>query len=69
MQYIRTNQIVKISSFLIILGFSACGNLCNFDFDLRGNEYDTSNAVRKAMQTRPLPDRRGIISHPTYEVA
>ncbi len=69
MQYIRTNQIVKISSFLIILGFSACGNLGNFDFDLRGNEYDTSDAVRKAMQTRPLPDSRGIISYPTYEVA
>ena len=69
MQYIRTNQIVKISSFLITLGFSACGSLGNFDFDLRGNEYDTSDAVRKAMQTRPLPDRRGIISYPTYEVA
>ena len=69
MQYIRTNQIVKISSFLITFGFSACGNLGNFDFDLRGNEYDTSDAVRKAMQTRPLPDSRGIISYPTYEVA
>lgn len=69
MQYIRTNQIVKISSFLITLGFSACGSLGNFDFDLRGNEYDTSDAVRKAMQTRPLPDSRGIISYPTYEVA
>ncbi len=69
MQYIRTNQIVKISSFLITFGLSACGNLGNFDFDLRGNEYDTSDAVRKAMQTRPLPDSRGIISYPTYEVA
>ena len=69
MQYIQTNQIVKISSFLITLVFSACGSLGNFDFDLRGNEYDTSNAVRKAMQTRPLPDSRGIISYPTYEVA
>jgi len=69
MQYIRTNKIVKISSLLITLGFSACGNLSNFDFDLRGNEYDTSDAVRKAMQTRPLPDSRGIISYPTYEVA
>ena len=69
MQYIRTNQIVKISSFLITLSFSACGSLGNFDFDLRGNEYDTSDAVRKAMQTRPLPDSRGIISYPTYEVA
>ena len=69
MQYIRTNQIVKISAFLITLGFSACGSLGNFDFDLRGNEYDTSDAVRKAMQTRPLPDSRGIISYPTYEVA
>ena len=41
----------------------------NLDFDLRGNEYDTSEAVRKAMKTRPLPDSRGIISYSTYEVA
>ena len=60
---------MKIFPFLIVLSVGSCGVLSNLDFDLRGNEYDTSNAVRKAMKTRPLPDSRGIISYATYEVA
>ena len=55
-------------SFLFVFSAVSCGNFSNLDFDLRGNEYDTSDAVIKAMQTRPLPDNRGIISYPTYEV-
>ena len=60
---------MKIFPFLIVLSVGSCGVLSNLDFDLRGNEYDTSDAVRKAMKTRPLPDSRGIISYSTYEVA
>jgi len=63
------NKIVKIIVFFIVMSASSCGFLSNLDFDLRGNEYDTSDAVKKAMKTRPLPDSRGIISYPTYEVA
>ena len=69
MQYARSNKLLKIFPFLIILSVCSCGVLSNLDFDLRGNEYDTSDAVRKAMKTRPLPDSRGIISYTTYEVA
>ena len=69
MQYVSSNKIVKIILFLIILKVCSCGALSNLDFDLRGNDYDTSEAVRKAMKTRPLPDSRGIISYSTYEVA
>jgi murein DD-endopeptidase MepM/ murein hydrolase activator NlpD len=69
MKYINPNKFVKIASFLFVFNAVSCGNFNNFDFDLRGNEYDTSDAVKKAMQTRPLPDNRGIISYPTYEVA
>ena len=69
MQYVSSNKIVKIILFLIISKVCSCGALSNLDFDLRGNEYDTSEAVRKAMKTRPLPDSRGIISYSTYEVA
>ena len=69
MQYFTLKKIFKIIPFLILLNAGACGVLSNLDFDLRGNDYDTSDAVRKAMKTRPLPDSRGIISYPTYEVA
>ena len=69
MRYVNLNKILKIIPFLILLNVGSCGVLNNLDFDLRGNEYDTSDAVRKAMKTRPLPDSRGIISYATYEVA
>ena len=69
MQYSISNKFVKIFPFLIVLSVGSCGVVSNLDFDLRGNEYDTSDAVRKAMKTRPLPDSRGIISYSTYEVA
>ena len=69
MQYSNSTKFVKIFPFLIVLSVGSCGVLSNLDFDLRGNEYDTSDAVRKAMKTRPLPDSRGIISYATYEVA
>ena len=68
MRYVNLNKILKIIPFLILLNIGSCGVLNNLDFDLRGNEYDTSDAVRKAMKTRPLPDSRGIISYATYEV-
>ena len=69
MQHVYSNKIIRLILFLILLSVGSCGVLSNLDFDLRGNEYDTSEAVRKAMNTRPLPDSRGIISYSTYEVA
>jgi len=69
MQFVILNKILKIILFFVLLNVGSCGVLNNLDFDLRGNEYDTSDAVRKAMKTRPLPDSRGIISYATYEVA
>ena len=69
MQHVSSNKIIRLILFLILLSVGSCGVLSNLDFDLRGNDYDTSEAVRKAMNTRPLPDSRGIISYSTYEVA
>ena len=69
MQHVSSNKIIRLILFLILLSVGSCGVLSNLDFDLRGNEYDTSEAVRKAMNTRPLPDSRGIISYSTFEVA
>ena len=69
MEYVILNKILKAILFLILLNIGSCGGLSNLDFDLRGNEYDTSDAVRKAMKTRPLPDSRGIISYANYELS
>lgn len=48
-------------------------NLSAIDFDLRGNApgtLDTSSAAREAATfSRPQPDRNGLITYPTYQVA
>ena len=51
-----------------MLALGACGG---FDMDLRGTAggFDTSDAVRNATATRPVPDGRGVISYPGYQVA
>ena len=55
----------------ILWNLSACGNspLNNFDFDFRGNSFDTSDAALQATQSRPQADELGIINYPTYQVA
>ena len=42
-----------------------------FDLDVRdvGNGLDTSAAALTAVQDRPAPDARGIITYPSYQVA
>lgn len=47
----------------------ACGE-GGFDFDLRRDTtLNTSEAAARAVAPRPLPDNRGVISYPTYQVA
>ena len=44
----------------------------DFDLDLRdlaNPEVDTSEAARTAVENRPAPDDRGVISYPGYQVA
>lgn len=55
----------------IFWNLSACGNspLNNFDFDFRGNSFDTSDAALQATQSRPQANELGIINYPTYQVA
>ena len=63
---------LKYCFYLAIFGnLSACGNspLNNFDFDFRGNSFDTSDAALQATQSRPQADELGIINYPTYQVA
>lgn len=53
------------ASFLL----AACTN--GWDPDIRNtfNGFDTTSAVRQATEPRPLPDNRGVISYPNYQVA
>ena len=55
----------------ILWALSACENssLINFDFDFRGNSFDTSDAALQATQSRPKANELGIISYPTYQIA
>ena len=68
------SKLIKLKYFLYLVIFSslsACANspLNNFDFDFRGNSFDTSNAALHATQSRPKANELGIISYPTYQVA
>jgi len=68
------SKLVKLKYFVYLFIFgilSACANspLNNFDFDFRGNSFDTSNAALQATQSRPKANELGIINYPTYQVA
>ena len=55
-----------------VLALAACDPDGTFDMDLRNfgrNGLDTTAAARTAVQPRPTPDARGVISYPTYQVA
>jgi len=64
----RIRTVFLMSTATAFLAGCSMDNMKNLDFDLRGNQYDTSEAVEKAMQKRPKPDSRGVISYPTYQV-
>ena len=68
------SKLIKLKYFLYLFIFgslSACANspLSNFDFDFRGNSFDTSDAALQATQSRPKANELGIINYPTYQVA
>ena len=69
-----SSKLIKLKYFLYLVIFgslSACANspLNNFDFDFRGNSFDTSDAALQATQSRPKANELGIINYPTYQVA
>ncbi len=52
----------------LFLSVSACGNVDNFDIDMRGGQYDTTEAAQNASRAKPIADERGVIAYPTYQV-
>lgn len=65
----RLRLILAGSAALSVL--AACMPNGGFDMDLRGlgnGGLDTSSAAQQAMQDRPRPDARGVISYPNYQV-
>lgn len=67
-------QVTFLKQYVIVacstLALVGCSNIGDFDFDLRGasGQLDTSDAVRNRSKAAPLPDERGIISYPGYQV-
>ncbi len=55
----------------VVVALSGCG--AGFDLDLRNSigkgTLDTSSGARAAVGKRPVPDERGILKYPNYEVA
>jgi len=55
----------------VVVALSGCG--AGLDLDLRNNigkgTLDTSSGARAAVGKRPVPDERGILKYPNYEVA
>ncbi|MEL7150566.1 MAG: LysM peptidoglycan-binding domain-containing protein [Pseudomonadota bacterium] len=58
-----------------VLALAGCGNsgggfLGGLDLDLRGasGQLDTSDAALNASGARPVPDERGVVSYPNYQV-
>jgi len=68
------SKLIKLKYFrylFIVWGLSACANspFSDFDFDFRGNSFDTSKAALQATQARPKANELGIINYPTYQIA
>ncbi len=67
-------KILLASSALALAGCSGDGGSSLFgglDLDLRGSagQLDTSDAARNANMQRPVPDTRGVVTYPGYQVA
>ena len=67
-------RILVATSALTLAGCSGDGGSSlfgDFDLDLRGSagQLDTSDAARTANVQRPIPDSRGVVTYPGYQVA
>ncbi|MEO1239926.1 MAG: LysM domain-containing protein, partial [Pseudomonadota bacterium] len=64
----RSGLLRASASLAALVALSACSE-GGFDLDLRRDTtLNTSQAAARAVAPRPLPDNRGVISYPTYQV-
>lgn len=55
---------------LVAFAVAGCSGTTALDWDLRsGAAFDTSQAAQQATSAPPLPDSRGVVSYPGYQVA
>ncbi len=64
----RLHKIGPVLGLMAALMTTACDN-SGMDWDLRSETLDTTGAAEKATENRPVPDNRGVISYPNYQVA
>ena len=70
-----THTNTRVSLRLSLLAGAACVTLAGcqqpLDLDMRGigGGFTTANAAQAPLAARPLPDDRGVISYPNYQVA
>lgn len=69
--FMRPTPLVATTALAALAALAGCGD-GGLDFDLRGgigNAPSTAEAAQGATANRPLPDERGVISYPGYQVA
>ncbi len=65
----RTNShTLSLTIVLALVALTGC-NTSDLDFDLRQNQYGTSDAALGVLKKRSKPDARGIITYQNYQVA
>lgn len=64
-------RLAAILTSALALGACDGAGLGGLDFDLRGaaGQLDTSDAAQASTGSAPLPDQRGVVSYPGYQVA
>ena len=66
----RSMRILKTSASVGALFLVAACSEGGLDLDFRSpSSGDTTEAAQRAVAPRPLPDNRGVISYPNYQVA
>ncbi len=65
---VQSQMFFRTLGLMAVLLISACDN-SGMDWDLRSDRIDTTGAANSAGEDRPVPDSRGVITYPTYQVA
>ena len=64
----KNSHTLGLTIVVACVALASC-NTSDLDFDLRQNQYGTSDAARGVLEKRSKPDARGIITYQNYQVA